>query len=136
MSITQLELIPEKKYELNEVDLKHCWSIQEKIEKHFKVTWRTSFYRIVAFHLKDKKKFIARIAGSFYFGELSEDRVKWQRSYHGKGDQLYKWISWVEGDNNMEVDLLLMWCPGSDLRENYERNKLYLERQKSNAQLN
>lgn len=122
----QLALFADDKYQLSESHFNHCMELQEDLEKHFKINMRVSSYRIVAFHLKDKSKFIARIAGSFYFCELVGEKVKWTRSYHGNGDQLYRWIQWVEGKNNQEVDLLLLWCRGNDLKENYEKKKRYL----------
>lgn len=123
----QLALFEDDKYQLSESHFSHCMTIQEAIEKHFKINMRVSSFRIVAFHLKDKSKFIARIAGSFYFCELVGEKINWPRSYHGNGDQLYRWIQWVEGENNQKVDLLMLWCRGNDLRKEYEKDKAYLE---------
>lgn len=123
----QLALFANDKYQLSESHFNHCMALQETLEKHFKINMRVSSYRIVAFHMKDKSKFIARIAGSFYFCELTAGKINWPRSYHGNGDQLYRWVEWVEGENNQQVDLLLLWCRGNDLRENYEKNKAYLQ---------
>lgn len=122
----QLALFVDDKYQLLESDFNHCMALQEVLEKHFKINMRVSSYRVVAYHTKDKSKFIARIAGSFYFCELIGQKIKWPRSYHGNGDLQYRWVEWVEGADNQTVDLLLLWCRGNDLRENYERNKAYL----------
>lgn len=124
----QQTLFKENKYLLDKAEIKHCMKLQEKIENYFKINMRKNSFRIVAFHLSDNKKFIARIAGELYFCEMYNDKkIKWQRAYNGKGCQHYKWVEWVEGENNTKVDLLSMWCPGSDTRANYEKKKAYLE---------
>ncbi|EIJ79138.1 hypothetical protein PB1_16314 [Bacillus methanolicus PB1] len=101
----QLELFKEV---LEDLEIEHCLCLQEMIQKHFGHRKPQRDFRITAYHIKDKKKFIARIGGSLFFCELTGNKkfpISYARKFHGGGDNLYKWIEYIDRFNN-RVDLL------------------------------
>ncbi|MBM4762725.1 hypothetical protein [Bacillus sp. B15-48] len=89
--------------------LEHCMLLQEELEKFFDIRLRKSGFRVLAFHVKDKEKFIARIGGNIFFCQLQNKRIEYIKSFHGNGDKLYKWVSYLNR-NNEHVDLMNLKC--------------------------